>query len=142
AQTLAESRGFNRWPGVLPCLFGAGGDAMPKQFFHRDMELVIDHRFDWERYLRLRRGGPVNVADEVATYKDVLRTTAEICEAIEEGSRGHWHEAVKLENGKVVVPPHITAGYEKLRGATSRPSASMRSGSAAATRRASPATTT
>jgi alkylation response protein AidB-like acyl-CoA dehydrogenase len=90
---------------------------MAKQFFHRDMELFIDHRFDWERYLRLRRGGPVNVADEVATYKDVLRTTAEICEAIEEGSRGHWHEEVKLENGKVVVPPHIAAGYEKLRGA-------------------------
>ena len=90
---------------------------MAKQFFHRDMELFIDHRFDWERYLRLRRGGPVKVADEVATYKDVLRTTAEICEAIEEGSRGHWHEEVKLENGKVVVPPHIAAGYEKLRGA-------------------------
>ena len=72
---------------------------MPKQFFHRDMELFIDHRFDWERYLRLRRGGPVNVADEVATYKDVLRTTGEICEAIEERSRGHWHEEVKLENG-------------------------------------------
>jgi alkylation response protein AidB-like acyl-CoA dehydrogenase len=90
---------------------------MPKHFFHRDMELFIDHRFDWERYLRLRRGGTVNVDDEVATYKDVLRTTAEICEAIEEGSRGHWHEEVKLDHGTVVVPPHIAAGYEKLRGA-------------------------
>jgi alkylation response protein AidB-like acyl-CoA dehydrogenase len=90
---------------------------MPKEFFHRDMQLFIDHRFDWERYLRLRRGTPVNVADEVATYKDVLRTTGEICEAIEERSRGHWHEEVKLEHGTVVVPPHIAAGYEKLRGA-------------------------
>ena len=59
----------------------------------------------------------MNVADEVATYKDVLRTTGEICEAIEERSRGHWHEEVKLDNGKVVVPPHIAAGYEKLPGA-------------------------
>src|SRR5262249_61895384 len=57
------------------------------------------------------------VGDAVATCKDVPRTTAEICEAIEEGSRGHWHEEVKLENGKVVVPPHIAAGHEKLRGA-------------------------
>src|SRR5262245_22121693 len=90
---------------------------MPRDFFHRDMQLFIDHRFDWERYLRLRRGTPVNVADEVATYKDVLRTTGEICEAIEEGARGHWHEEVKLDHGTVVVPPHIAAGYEKLRGA-------------------------
>jgi alkylation response protein AidB-like acyl-CoA dehydrogenase len=90
---------------------------MAKEFFDRDMQLFIDHRFDWERYLRLRRGDAVNVADEVATYKDVLATTGEICAAIAEDARGHWHEEVKLVDGTVVVPPHITAGYEKLRAA-------------------------
>src|SRR5262249_7844123 len=89
--------------------------AMAKEFFHRDMQLFIDHRFDWARYLRLRRGEHVNVADEVATYKDGLRTTDEICQAIAEGARGHWHDEVKLVDGEVVVPPHIAAGYEQLR---------------------------
>ena len=88
---------------------------MAKDFFDRDMQLFIDHRFDWTRYFTLRRGAGVQVADEVATFKEVLRTTGEICQAIAESSRGHWHEEVKLVDGKVVVPPHIAAGYEKLR---------------------------
>ena len=90
---------------------------MAKEFFDRDMQLFIDHRFDWTRYFRLRRGDGVEVADEVATFKEVLRTTGEICQSIAEGARGHWHEEVKLVDGQVVVPPHIAAGYEKLRGA-------------------------
>jgi alkylation response protein AidB-like acyl-CoA dehydrogenase len=90
---------------------------MAKEFFHRDMQLFIDHRFDWSRYFKLRRGVGVAVADEVATFKEVLRTTGEICQAIAEGARGHWHEEVKLVDGQVVVPAHIAAGYEKLRAA-------------------------
>ena len=43
---------------------------MAKDFFHRDMQLFIDHRFDWARYFKLRRGDGVAVADEVATFKD------------------------------------------------------------------------
>jgi alkylation response protein AidB-like acyl-CoA dehydrogenase len=88
---------------------------MATEYFHRDMQLFLDHRFDWKRYFRLRRGGEVDPAEEVATYKDILRTTGEICASIEEGSRDHWEEEVRLENGEVVVPPHIRAGYEKLR---------------------------
>jgi len=64
---------------------------MAKEFFHRDMQLFIDHRFDWARYFKLRRGDGVAVADEVATFKEVLSTTGEICQAIAEGARGHWH---------------------------------------------------
>ena len=89
---------------------------MARDFFHRDIELFIDHRFDWSRYLHLR-GVEANVADEVETYKTVLRTTGEVCEDIEAGALDHWHEEVRLESGRVVVPPHIAAGYEKLRGA-------------------------
>jgi alkylation response protein AidB-like acyl-CoA dehydrogenase len=87
---------------------------MAKDFFNRDMQLFIDHRVDWERYLRLR-GVEGSVADEVETYRSILRTTAEVCEDIEAGARDHWHEEVRLEDGRVVVPPYIAAGHEKLR---------------------------
>ncbi|HEV7733787.1 MAG TPA: acyl-CoA dehydrogenase family protein [Candidatus Binatia bacterium] len=90
---------------------------MAKDFFDRDMQLFIDHRVDWKRYFLLRRGPEVDAAEEVDTYKEILRTIGEVCESIEAGARGHWHEEVKLEGGKVVVPPHIAAGYEKLRAA-------------------------
>jgi hypothetical protein len=88
---------------------------MSKEFFNQDMQLFIDHRMDWERYLKLRRGGEVNVAEEIATQKSVLQTLGDICEDIAAKARDHWHEEVKLVDGRVVVPPHITDGYEKLR---------------------------
>jgi alkylation response protein AidB-like acyl-CoA dehydrogenase len=90
---------------------------MGKDFFNSDMELFIDHRADWTRYFRLRRGGAVNVAEEIDTFKTILRTCAEVCEDIEAGALDHWHEEVRLDDGRVVVPPHIAAGYEKLRAA-------------------------
>jgi alkylation response protein AidB-like acyl-CoA dehydrogenase len=90
---------------------------MGKDFFNSDMELFIDHRADWARYFRLRRGGEVNVAEEIDTFKTILRTCAEVCEDIEAGAIDHWHEEVGLDEGRVVVPPHIAAGYEKLRAA-------------------------
>ena len=65
----------------------------------------------------LARGADANWRDEVETYKMILRTAGEICESIEAGARDHWHEDVVLEDGEVVVPPHIAAGYEKLRAA-------------------------
>jgi hypothetical protein len=88
--------------------------VMVKEFFHRDIQLFIDHRVDWARNFRLR-GGEVKVDEEVETYKTILRTVGEVCEDIEAGARDHWEEEVRLENGRVVVPPHIAAGYAKLR---------------------------
>lgn len=90
---------------------------MAKEFFNRDMEFFLDRRVDWARYVGLLRGADANPADEVETYKMVLRTTGEICEAIEAGARGHWAEHVVLRDGEVVVPPHIAAGYARLRAA-------------------------
>jgi alkylation response protein AidB-like acyl-CoA dehydrogenase len=87
---------------------------MGKEFFHRDIELFIDHRVDWPRYFRLR-GGDLVPSEEVETYRTILRSTGEICEDIEAGALDHWHEEVRLENGRVIVPPHIATGYEKLR---------------------------
>jgi alkylation response protein AidB-like acyl-CoA dehydrogenase len=88
---------------------------MASEFLSRDMEFFVDHRVDWRRYLALRRGGEVNVNEEVDTYKTILRTAAEVCEDIASQARGHWREEVRLENGRVVVPPHIARGYDKLR---------------------------
>jgi hypothetical protein len=89
---------------------------MAKDFFHPDMERFIDHRFDWERYLRLS-GRVGSVADEVDAFKMILRTVGEICEDIDADARDHWHEEARLEHGTVVVPPHIAQAYEKLRSA-------------------------
>ena len=90
---------------------------MAGEFFNRDIELFIDHRVDWPRYFRLRREDGVHAADEVATYKAILGTLADICEEIAAGARDHWQEEVTLRDGRVIVPPHIASGYEKLRGA-------------------------
>ena len=87
---------------------------MASEFFNRDMQLFIDHSVDWNRYFRLR-GTDVEVAREVATFKQILETTADVCTDLEAGARDHWYEEVTLQNGAVVVPPHIAAGYERLR---------------------------
>ena len=84
---------------------------MGREFFHRDIQLFMDHRVDWPRYFRLRDGDAVHPEDEVDTYRTILRTVGEICEDIESGALEHWHEEVRLEDGKVIVPPHISAGY-------------------------------
>lgn len=90
---------------------------MAQDFFHKDIELFIDHRVDWTRLFHLTRPGAVDVADEVETYKAVLRTAGEVCADIHDAARDHWQEEVQLADGAVVVPPHIAAGYEKLRAA-------------------------
>ena len=88
---------------------------MATEFFNDDMRLFVDHRVDWARYFRLKRGADADVAAEVETFKTILQTTGEICAEIGAAAREHWHEEVRLENGLVVRPPHIDAGYEKLR---------------------------
>jgi len=88
---------------------------MATEFFNDDMRLFIDHRVDWARYFRLKRGGDVDVAGEIETFKSILHTTGDICADIGAAARDHWHEEVRLEDGKVIRPPHIDAGYEKLK---------------------------
>ena len=88
---------------------------MAHDFFHQDMKLFLDHRVDWSRYFGLLRGGDVDVPAEIETYRSILATCGEICADIEAGALDHWHEEVRLVDGKVVVPPHIDAGYQKLR---------------------------
>jgi len=88
---------------------------MDKEFFHRDLRLFLERRVSWERYLRLMRPGPANVEEELATVESILGTLGDICEDIETASRPHWHEEVRLVDGRVEVPAHIAAGYDKLR---------------------------
>ncbi len=90
---------------------------MAKDFFNQDMELFIDHRVDWERYFRLYRREETQPAEEIETFKMILRTIGDVCADIDASAGDHWHEEVHLEDGKVVVPPHIAAGYDKLRAA-------------------------
>jgi hypothetical protein len=90
---------------------------MATDFFNDDMRLFVDHRVDWRRYFALKRGEGTDVAGEVDTFKTILQTTGDICAEIAAGARDHWHEEVRLENGQVIRPPHIDAGYEKLRAA-------------------------
>lgn len=88
---------------------------MSQPFFNDDMHLFLDHRVDWKRFFDLKHGNAAAAGDEVATYKSVLQTLGEICAGLAAESREHWHEEVRLVDGRVVVPPHIAAGYERLR---------------------------
>jgi len=88
---------------------------MPEDFFHRDMALFLEHRCDWPRWTRLRRGAEGAPAEEIETFRAVLRTAADVCAAIAAASRPHWHDHARLENGRVIWPAHIEAGYAKLR---------------------------
>jgi alkylation response protein AidB-like acyl-CoA dehydrogenase len=88
---------------------------MEEGFFNRDMQLFFDHRMDWGRYLRLHRGADVSIDEELDAFRMAMRTVGEVSEDIESEARDHWHEEVRIEDGAVVVPPHIASGYEKLR---------------------------
>jgi alkylation response protein AidB-like acyl-CoA dehydrogenase len=87
---------------------------MSKEFFNPDIEFFLDHRVDWERYFRFARPD-APWREELDTFKMILRTVGEIAESIEDGARDHWHDHVRVEDGKVIVPPHIAAGYAMLK---------------------------
>ena len=48
-------------------------------FFNSDMKLFLDHRVDWARLIRLRRGPDVDAAEELAVYKMMLESADGIC---------------------------------------------------------------
>jgi hypothetical protein len=89
---------------------------MSKEYFNADMALFLEHRFDWKRHLKLRRGADAG-GEDLETYRTVLVTAAEVCEDIEAGARDHWDEEVELVDGEVVTPEYIRNGYERMRGA-------------------------
>lgn len=84
-------------------------------YLNDSMLLYLDHLVDWESYFRLRRGEGVDAAAERDALRGVLETAAEVCTAIESEAREGWTRAAELRDGEVVVPPHVAAGYERLR---------------------------
>lgn len=90
---------------------------MDHQYFHDDIRHYLENRVDWERYHRLARPGPVDVAEELDTYRSILESLGQICEDIEADARPNWHEEVDLQEGEVRVPTHIAKGYERLKDA-------------------------
>jgi hypothetical protein len=86
-------------------------------YFNSDMVLFLDHRVDWPRLTRLRKGPDADPDDEIAVGKMLLQTADQICGELEEGAASGWHDEARLEGGTVVKPPHVTDGYERLRSA-------------------------
>lgn len=90
---------------------------MAAEFFHQDIRLFLDQRVDWERFFRLKHGEGSDIAEELETYRSILRTHGEICADIESESKDAWHNEVQLEDGVVQRPAHIENGYARLRDA-------------------------
>lgn len=99
---------------------GAGASSGTRgraDFLSPETARFVTRRVDWAGYFRLRDAEAVEVADEVRTFLRVLRTAADVAADVAAGARGHWHEPARLVGDAVVVPPHIAAGYERLRAA-------------------------
>ncbi|MGH0036756.1 MAG: acyl-CoA dehydrogenase family protein [Myxococcota bacterium] len=79
--------------------------------------LYIDQLIDWEGYFQWRKGDGFDLEAERSALREVLETASQICMEIEGEAREGWHLSATLEDGKVVHPPHIQRGYEKLRDA-------------------------
>jgi alkylation response protein AidB-like acyl-CoA dehydrogenase len=79
------------------------------------VRIYMDEMTDWASLLRMRKGGDVDVEAEKAALLEVLETAGAICEEIEPLAREGWENASRLVDGEVVYPPHIQAGYDKLR---------------------------
>jgi alkylation response protein AidB-like acyl-CoA dehydrogenase len=86
-------------------------------YLNDGVRLYIDQLIDWEGYYRWRKGENFDLDSEKAALGDVLETAAQICAEIESEAREGWDVPARLEDGRVVHPPHIQRGYEKLRDA-------------------------
>jgi alkylation response protein AidB-like acyl-CoA dehydrogenase len=79
------------------------------------VRLYLQELIDWESYFRWRKGETTDSELDSAALQEALETAAAICEEQEPALRAGWHEAARLEDGKVVYPAHIEETYEKLR---------------------------
>lgn len=79
--------------------------------------LYLDELIDWDSYFNWRRGDASDLEVDRAALREVLETAAQICEEQEPKLRAGWEQAARLEQGKVVYPPHIAETLDKLRAA-------------------------
>jgi len=77
--------------------------------------LYLQELIDWESYFSWRKGEASDLEVDRAALREVLETAAQICEEQEPALRAGWHECARLEDGRVIYPPHIEATYDKLR---------------------------
>ena len=85
-------------------------------YFNAGMRLYLDRMVDWEGVLGLHRGGAVDVAAEVESFRLVLETAAGLAKSFERPAREHWTEEARLTaDGGAEPPPHIQDAYAKLR---------------------------
>jgi alkylation response protein AidB-like acyl-CoA dehydrogenase len=84
-------------------------------YLHDGLLIYLGELVDWETYFRQRKGDDVDAEAERAALIGVLETCAEICAQIEPEAREGWDQPVELVDGEPVPPPHIQAGYERLR---------------------------
>jgi alkylation response protein AidB-like acyl-CoA dehydrogenase len=87
------------------------------EYLSAGMRLYLDRLTDWPALLRLWKGEAADAGAEVGAYRSVLETAAAIAAELEPAAREHWAEEGELTaDGGAVSPPHIRAGYERLRG--------------------------
>jgi alkylation response protein AidB-like acyl-CoA dehydrogenase len=80
------------------------------------MRLYLDRIVDWERQLALANGDGAAVAADVAAYRGVLETGAQLAESFEPAGREHWAtEASLTADGGAESPLHIRRAYDELR---------------------------
>ncbi len=85
------------------------------RYLHDGILLYVREMVDWDAYYRFRKGDDCDVESERAALVGVLETCAAICEEIEPEAREGWQQTAKLVDGKVVQPPHVQRGLDKLR---------------------------
>ena len=79
------------------------------------VRLYLRELIDWESYFCWRRGPAADVDSDRNALADVLETAAQICSEMEAETRAGWELEARLENGRIVYPPHIADAYDKLR---------------------------
>ena len=85
------------------------------RYLHDGILLYVREMVDWDAYYRFRKGDDCDVESERAALVGVLETCAAICEEIEPEAREGWQQTAKLVDGKVIQPPHVQRGLDKLR---------------------------
>lgn len=79
------------------------------------VSLYLDELIDWDSYFNWRRGEACDALVDRAAMREVLETAAQICAEQEPKLRAGWAQSARLENGRVVYPPHIAETLDKLR---------------------------
>ena len=83
-------------------------------YLNSAVRLYLQELIDWDSYFNWCKGEAADVEADSNALWEVLETAAQICVGIEADARAGWAEEAKLENGKVVYPPHIAKACEKL----------------------------